>query len=258
MNSFWPRWNENPLFTVCLLVVLAFLTLFLAVKVWNDVSAHRVIGKAPSSRDLITIEGEGKVSGKPTLAQIDVGLYTEGTEVPTAQSENTRKVNDITQAMKNMGVADADIQTNNYSIYPRYDYQNGRQRVIGYSVSQNLHLKIRDLAKIGEALALATQAGANQINGVTFTIDDPTVLKQDARKKALEDARAKAEELAKALNVDIERVVTFSESSTVPAPPSYAYRTTSEAANPVAAPAPEIQPGNLDIISRISVTFEIR
>lgn len=257
MNSIWPKWNENRLFTVLLTLVFVALTSVLLVKTWNAFSLHAVIGKAPTSRDVITIDGEGKVSGKPTLAEIDVGLYTEGTEVPAAQADNTNKVNVITRAMKDLGVADADIQTNNYSIYPRYDYKDGKQSVIGYSVSQNVHLKIRDLSKIGNALSLAAQSGANQINGVNFTIDDPTQLKQEARKKALEDARNKAEELAKALHLDVSRVVTFSESSVNPVPAPYNYR--ADAAVSSAAPAaPDIQPGSLDILSHVSVTFEIR
>ncbi len=256
MPSIWPRWNDNPLFTICLAVTLGFLTLFLGVKIWNDLATHQLIGKAPTARDVITIDGQGKVSGKPTLGQVDVGLYTEGTDVPVTQAENTRKVNEITRAMKELGVADADIATNNYTIYPRYEYHEGKQKVMGYSVSQNLHLTIRDLAKVGQALALATHSGANQINGVTFTIDDPTSLKQEARKKALADARAKAVELADALDVDLSHVVTFTESSDVPATMPYAYR--SEASSPTATPVPDIQPGSLDIFARVSVTFEIR
>lgn len=257
MNTFWPSWKENGYFAALLTILLLSLSVLGGMKAWNAYTEHGTIGRALRDRDTITIEGQGKVTGQPTLAQVDVGLYSEGTDVPDVQQQNAKKVNAIIDAMKALGIAEKDLQTNNYSIYPRYDYAGGTQKVIGYAVSQNVDVKVRDLTKIGVVLTQVTQAGANQVNGVNFTIDDPTQLKQEARKKALDDARKKAQELADALGVKVVRVVTFSESSGTPGPMPYNFKGLS-AVQSAAPVAPDIQPGTLDLTSTISVTFEIQ
>lgn len=258
MSSFWPDQKEQPWFFSLGVVVLALLAIFLAAKAWNEMAMHPQIGVAPITPNVITIDGEGKMTAQPTLAVVNMGLYSEGATVVATQTENTRKVNAIIAAVKALGVKDADVQTSNYNLNPRYDYQNNKQTLIGYSVSQTVDVKVRDLSKVGDALTAATQAGANMINGVSFTIDDPSQLKQEARAKAVADAKTKAEELAKALGVSLIRVTAFSESSdqSQPPMPMMAYRTDAAQA-PVAAPAPDIQSGSLDVTSHVSVSFEL-
>lgn len=252
-----PTWKENPTFAVLLSIVAIALTVFIGVKAWNGVAEHDQIGRAVRDRDVITIDGEGKVTSKPTLAKIDVGLYSEGLTVPVVQADNARKVNAITAGLKALGIKDADLQTSNYSISPKYDYTNNTQHVVGYTVSQSLTVNVRDLAKVGDAIAKATELGANQINGVNFTIDDPTEQKQLARTKAIDDARKKAQELADAMGVKLVKVVTFSESSYPnPSPMPYAMVRMDSAG--VSAVAPDIQAGSLDVTAHVSVTFEIR
>ncbi len=253
----WPNWQEQKPFAVLIAILVVALVGFVGVKTWNEYALHDQIGVSPKTPDTFTIDGEGKVSGEPTLAQVDVGLFSEGKEVAEAQAENSRKANEIIAGMKALGVAEQDMQTSNYSIQPKYDYKDGKQTVSGYVVSQNVNVKVRDLKKVGAVLAKVGERGANQVNGVQFTIDDPTTLKQAARKKALEDAQKKAEELASALGVRIVRVTTFSESAgQLPVMP-YNYRT-ADVVMGGPAPSPEIQTGTLDVVSRVSVTFEIR
>ncbi|MCC6563732.1 SIMPL domain-containing protein, partial [Candidatus Uhrbacteria bacterium] len=102
----------------------------------------------------------------------------------------------------------------------------------------------------------AGELGANQVNGVRFTIDDPTTVQQQARTEAIADAKAKAQELADAMGVKIVKIVTFSESSGGTTPPMFAYRALDAAQS--AAPVPDIQTGSLDVQANVSVTFEIR
>ena len=239
-----------------LLAVGIVLVVFLGVQAWKGVLEARNVGIEPRDRDTFTITGEGKVSAKPTLAEVDLGLYSEGRDVPVVQEANTTKVNAIIAGMKQLGIAD-DIQTSNYNFGPKFDYTDGTARIIGYTVSQNLNIKVRDLTKVGTVLAKATELGSNQVNGVRFTIDDPTTVQQEARKEAIEDAKMKAEELARAMGVKIVKIVTFSESSGGGAtPPIFAYRAMDVAEQ--AAPAPNIQTGSLDVQASVSVTFEIR
>lgn len=256
----FPTFKDQPL-VVSLLTALALMAILLmGANAWNALTERKYIGRIPDQRDTITIEGEGKVTAKPTLAELNAGLYTEARDVLAAQQENTQKVNTMTSALRALGIAEADMQTNNYSIGPRYDYGTNKPRIIGYSVSQNLQIKVRDLAKVGTILSRLGELGANQIYAVSFTIDDPSSLKQDARRKALEDARKKADELGKALGVEIVRVVTFTEGGQMPNNPTPFYRAEAmdAATATIAPPVPDIQAGSLDVTSHVSVTYEIR
>jgi hypothetical protein len=232
------------------------LTIYLVVLIWNGVTAHGQIGLEPRTRDTFTIEGEGKVSAQPTLAEVDLGLYSEGRDVSTVQQTNAGKINTIIAALKQMGIADADIQTTNYNISPKFDYSEGTQNVIGYTVSQNMEVKVRNLSNVGAVLSKAGELGANQVNDVRFTIDDPTEMRQQARTKAIDDAKNKADELAKAMGVRIVKIVTFSESSTGTEPPPIFYQGLE--ASPIPSSVPNIQSGELDVQSHVSVTFEMR
>ncbi len=253
--TFFSTERQQRAFGALTLLLLLCASGWFLARTRNLLAEHEEIGRPTNVRDTISIDGEGKAVGKPTLARVDLGLYTEGADVPSIQAANTRKMNAITDAIKELGVSADDMQTNNYVITTRYDYSpNGQQRVIGYAVSQNMNVKVRDLSKVGSVLARAGELGVNQVNGVQFTIDDPSQLEQEARRKALENARTKAQELADAMGVRLVRVVTFSEAVAAPMPMVMNYRKDAESA----AQAPEIQPGSLDVSSRISVTFEIK
>lgn len=225
----------------------------------NAFEQYNYIGKIVRDRDTIVINGEGKVTAKPDLARIDLGVQTDGTTVKDTQTKNTQKMNDIINAMKTLGIDAKDIQTTNYSIYPRTDWNNGKTTIIGYTVSQNVTVKIRDLDKIGDAIGKAGDLGANQVGGIQFTIDDPTSLQDDARGKAIADARKKAEQLASQLGLTIVKVVTFSENQGGYQPPyPVMYDKAMGGVAAEAAPSPRIESGSLDVSSSVSVTFEVR
>ncbi len=239
-----------------LVAVGTVLVLYLAILSIKALAEYGRVGLEPRPRDTFTIQGEGKISAQPTLAEVDLGLYSEGQDVAPVQQANASKVNAIVSALKQMGVADDDIQTSNYSISPKFEYRDGIQNVVGYIVSQNLKVKVRNLSNVGAVLSRAGELGANQVNGVRFTIDDPTEVRQQARTKAIEDAKRKAQELADAMGVRLVKIVTFSESTGGTEPPPVFYRGLEAA--PVPAVVPDIQAGALDVQSNVSVTFEIR
>lgn len=259
MNSFWPSWKEQPLFSLLVTALLVVLGIFLGLRAWNAVAEHGSIGRVPIVRDTIAIDGYGKVTASPDVARIDLGVYSEGVDVQKTQTDNTEKINAIVNAIKKLDVKSEDVQTSNYSINPKFNWDNGRQTLIGYTVSQNVTVKVRDLKKVGDILTKAGELGANQVNGVTFNIDDPSKLKQQARKKAIEDARDKADELAKALGLNVVRVVNFLESSDrmgYPIPMMATSEAVGKGGGTVSVP--DIQSGSLDIVSNVSVTFEIQ
>lgn len=232
------------------------LAVYLVLLSRNAAKQFDYIGRPESQRDTIVIAAEGKVTALPDIASVSVGVQTEQKNVSEAQSENTRKMNAIIAKLKDLGVAKEDIKTTNYSIYPLYDYPNGRQVARGYSVSQNVDVKIRKLDSIGQVLAAVGELGANQVGGVTFTIDDPEELRQQARMKGLGAAKQKAQALAEAAGVRLGKVVGFSESVGGYYPPPI-YAKALEAYGGAGGPAPSIEQGSQEVIVNVSVSYEI-
>lgn len=251
-----PSPKESPILTGLVGLTLVALSLWMFASTRNTLAQYHIIGKPDNVRDTITIDGEGKVNAKPDIAQVVMGLTSEGVDLGQVQIQNTQKMNALVTALKAAQIAEKDLQTQQYAISPKYDYSGGTQKIIGYQVSQQLLVKIRDLSKVGPLLTQAAQLGANQVQGLVFTFDDPSGLQQEARRKAIVDARQKAEDLAKSLGVSVVKVVSFSESTgSNPIPmPMYAYAAEAKAQ----APAPDIQVGSSDLSARLSVTFEIR
>ncbi len=250
-------YKEQPVLTVLAGLLLAALIVFVGVRTWNSVVEHKYIGKPASVRDTITIEGRGKMTTKPTLALVQFGVVSQATTAAVAQRDNTAKMNAVLQAMQELGIKKDDLETSGYYLNPNYDYNKSPYVITGYSVSQNVSVKVRDFDKIGQVLERGVALGINQVNNVQFSIDDPTSVRDEARMKALEDARKKADALADALGVDVVRVVSFSESpANVPGPMPMYYREAAMASDAVVAPA--IQPGTQDVEMSVSVTFEIR
>jgi len=234
------------------------LVVYLGVLSRNALKAYDYIGRTELQIYTITVSGEGKVTAKPDIAEVSLGLQTENPSVANAQKENTEKMNKIVAALKSLGIEDKDIQTTNYSIYPIYDYPDGQQKLRGYQVAQNVTLKIRNLDKVGDVLAKAGDLGANQIGGLNFTIDEPEVLRQQAREKALLNAKEKAEALAKISGAKLGKLVSFSEGSAGEPIPYYrSFGLEAGVGGAADLKAPEIQPGSQDIVITASVTYEI-
>jgi uncharacterized protein YggE len=256
-KTFWPTWSENKIFTILLaLAFLAFIVIA-AVMIRNSMKQYDYIGKQVQERDTIAISGEGKVTAIPDIANIQLGLTTEKKTVAEAQKENTDKMNQLNKQLKDMGVDAKDIQTNNYSIYPQYDYNVGKQTLRGYQVNQTVTVKIRNMDKIGDILAMSGTLGLNQVGGLSFGIDDPEKLQNEARIKALENAKEKAKALADIMDVKLGKVVSFNESSQYPQPiyKNYAMGIGGAAES---APAPQVESGSLDIVVDAMVVYEIK
>jgi hypothetical protein len=230
--------------------------IYLALLARNAAKQYDYIGRSESQRDTIAISAEGKVTALPDIASISVGVMTEKKSVAEAQKENTAKMNAIIAKVKSFGIAAEDIKTTNYSIFPQYDWIDNRQVERGFQVSQNVEIKVRDLSKTGDILAAVGELGANQVGGVTFTIDDPEDLRQQARIKGLEAAQKKAMALAKAAGVKLGKVVGFSESEGYAQPIYYAKDTAMGLGGGPAA-SPSIESGSQDIVVNVSVVYEI-
>lgn len=209
-----------------------------------------------------SVSGLGKVFAKPDIANLTVGVKTEvKATAAEAVKENTKKMNDIIKTLKDLGIEEKDIKTVNYSLNPSYDWPNGRQRLIGYEVSQNVTIKIRNLDKIGDTIAKTTEKGANQIGNVDFTIDDENELKAQARDLAIEKATAKAEDIAKKTGMHLGKIINVYENQ------YYAPMATNYLAKDMAyglgggsesLPAPSIQVGQNEVSVEVNVVYEVK
>lgn len=254
-DAFWPTWKTNKIFTVTVLLLLVGVLVVLGTVVAKNLKSYQYIGKPTAERDTITISGHGKVTAIPDIATIEVGLMTERSDVASAQKENTEKMNRLIKSLKALGVEDKDIQTSYYNIYPQYDWPNGKQVLRGYQVNQGVSIKIRNLDKIGDILAAAGEGGANQVSGLSFNIDEPEKLRQEARIKALENAKEKAEALAEVAGIKLGKIVSFSEYSETPPVP---YRAIEGLGMGGEGAMPEIEKGTLDIVVNVTVSYEIK
>lgn len=252
--------KPNKLIQGILGLLAIALLVFIFTKTRNAYEEFNYIGKAVRDRDTFTVQGEGKITARPDVARIDLGIQTDGQTVKVAQTENTKKMNEIISAIKTFGINEKDIQTSNYNLTPKIDYTSGRQNIIGYTVSQSVTIKVRALDTAGDVLAKAGELGANQINGLQFTIDDPKLLQEQARDKAIDDARKKAQILADKLGLHLIKVVTFSESAAYPVPMPMMYGMAKDMGRGVeaSAPSPSVESGSLDVLSDVSVTYEVR
>lgn len=249
---------QHPLSGSIYKIAGVFLIFFLATLVVNNIKTFKRIGIADRMPNSITIEGTGKVTAAPNIAVTNIGLVTEKLDVAAAQTENSNKMNALIVSLQKIGIAKDDIRTTQYQIYPKYSYdQKNGSTITGYSVSQGMDVKIRDLSKISEVLAAAGAAGANQVSGIQFTIDEPKNLHAEARTEAVQDAQEKAEKLADELGISLGRVISFSESQGGSAPQPYPMMA-KESADGMGGAAPEIQGGTLDIVSTVAVTYEIQ
>lgn len=250
-------------------VVGIVLALFLGIKTIAEMKSYSLIGKDVPAQTTISVSGEGKVTAIPDIATVSFSVITEAPVVSDAQESATKKMNAAIAAVRGFGVEEKDIQTTGYNISPRYEYSKiavpcmewgcppGRQILTGYQVSQNITVKIRKVADAGKILSKLGETGVSDISGLTFSIDKEDVVKNNAREQAINNAKQKAEILAKQLGVNLVRIVSFSESGNYPI--YYAKTMTADSrGGSVAPPTPEIPVGENTITSNVTITYEIR
>ena len=223
----------------------------------------------PLSGNTISVEGTGKVAAVPDIATVSYTISESATTVAEAQDAATKKSNVALALIKDLGIDDKDIKTTSYNVSPQYSYQGPcysglcppyESRITGYTVSQTVDVKIRDLDQTGGVLAALGDSGVSNLYGPNFVIDDEDELRAEARAEAIREARAKAKILAKNLNVRLVRVVSFFENSGPVYP--YPYGIRSEAfgmgGDSIAAKAPDVPAGENEIAVSVSITYEIR
>ncbi|HZS43171.1 MAG TPA: SIMPL domain-containing protein [Candidatus Paceibacterota bacterium] len=219
----------------------------------------------------IAVSGHGEVFATSTVATFSFTASDRETTVTDAQNKMAVKANAAIDFLKKNGVDQKDIQTIDYSVNPTYADRSaiicptgayncggGTPTINGYEVSETITVKLRDPSKSGTILQGVGSAGVSNISGLSLSIDNPTSLQEAARKLAIDDAKAKAKQLAKDLDIDLDRIVSFQENGNNPGPIPYAKDMALSQAAGSAPVAPEIPVGQNKITSDVTITYEIR
>jgi len=243
----------NKVFMLATVLVLGILVYFVGQMVYQFKFIDR------QNANQITVSGEGKVYAKPDVAVVNLGVTTEGQTTADVIKSNTDKMNAVIKAVKDSGVDEKDILSTAYSLSPLYNYTEAKGRVFqGYTLDQNIEVKIRDFTKIGDILSKATAKGANLANNLQFTIDNPEQFKQEARAKAIEQAKANAQNLAKVSGIKLGKLINVYENYS-PYPIMYNTKALGLGGGAAeSAPAPTIQPGQQEIDVTINLTYQVK
>ena len=212
----------------------------------------------PAGVPTVSVSGHGQVNVPPDTASISIGIDVIQPTLAEAQEQATAQATAVIEALKAAGIADEDIQTAYFNVNILRDYsENGDPtQITGFEITNQLQVTVRDTDMLGDLLDEAVNAGANSINGVTFSVDDQTAAASEARRLAVEDARTKAEELAAAAGLTLGPVVSIAEGTVAPMPPPmYAGAGGDMAKAEAAVP---VQPGSSTIAVDVSMTFELR
>ena len=237
--------------------VLALLALAAVLIACNGAAAAGASPNPVVSVGGITVVGQGEAFGEPDQAQVQVGVETFAPEVSQATSENEATIQAIMAALTAQGIDEKDMQTTNYNLWAEQVYgDQGPEGIAGYRVINQVNVTIRDINKVGDVLAAVTEAGANSIYGVYFSVADPAALEDEARAAAIADARARAAALAELSGVELGDVQIVSEVINQTPPMPLGMGGGGVAMEQAAAPS--ISPGQLSYNVQIQVTFAIK
>lgn len=201
--------------------------------------------------------GKSTITTIPDRVEITLGISRRENDIKQAQSKANEIINKINTEIQALGVKKDDIKTQNYSIYPIYDYQSGDQRITGYSVDISLNVSLDDFEQLNKVVDLATQAGANQVSGIQFKLSDDkeAEIKGQARAEAIEDAKRTAQELAKLAGMKLGKVINVYEEPEAAAPGPYFAAEAMDKGAGGGAPT-NVQPGSTRYSYTVTVSYE--
>lgn len=204
----------------------------------------------------LDVNASGEVTRAPDIAVVSAGVVTRAASAGSALQQAAARMARVRSALRAAGIEDRDIQTSNISLNPEYRYDNNQPpRLTGYTASNTVNVRFRDIASAGKVIDALVAEGANQINGPTLTIDKPEAALDEARAKAVAAGRARADLYARSLGLRVVRVVAVSESgSSYPAPPPMPMMARAE----MAAADTKIDPGEQKLQVNLAMTFELQ
>lgn len=206
---------------------------------------------------VLTVAAEGKSTRAPDIAQFSAGVASTGKNAGAAMAANAAAMSRVIAALKAAGVAPRDIQTANLSLSPQFENlpqgENRAPRIVGYQASNTVSVRARDLTKLGTIIDSLVSAGANQVNGPDFGLDQPDTALDEARTAAMKSARARADLYARAAGLKVLRVVSINESGGyIPQPRLFMAAKTMD----VAAASP-VESGEVATNVNVTVQYEL-
>jgi uncharacterized protein len=204
----------------------------------------------------LEVSATGEATRVPDVAIISAGVVTRQPTATAAIQENSAQMERVLAALKRAGIEDRDVQTSSINLNPEYRYQENRApQLVGYTASNQVSIRFRDIGNTGKILDALVAQGANQINGPTLTIDKPEAAVDEARLKALANGRARADVYARALGKRVARIVSISESGgshPVPPPMPMMMEARAQGADT------KIVPGEQKLQVNLSIVFDLQ
>ena len=202
----------------------------------------------------ITLTATGAIRTSPDKVDITTGVMSQAPTAKEALAKNSAAMTEVIAALKSEGLDPKDIQTTNFTVQPLYEERkDGRSpNIVGYQVTNSVHLTVHDIGKLGQILDKVVTLGANDVNSIEFGVAEPEALKDEARKLAMRNAIANAKLYAEAAGARLGKVLTISEEQWTPVA-----RYASPAPMEMAAKAVPIEAGTATVEARVTVTFEL-
>jgi hypothetical protein len=251
--------NNKTHFFQFILALGAIFIFLLLVKVF-DISYPLTLTSTTKTSELAVV-GEGKVEAVPDTAYVDVGITVNNSPtVEQAQKMIDDVNNKIIEAMKKLQIKKEDIKTSNYSIYPNYSYDKEPSKISGYNGNVTISIKVKNTQNTAKVIEEATKAGANNIQGTRFVIDNPQNYRELAREKAIKNAKEQAQKLTKNLGIKLGKIVNVVEST--PVNPALGYSTraflpsSSDGLGGADESGAAFEPGSQTVSSVVTLYFE--
>ena len=261
----------KKIFSIAVIGLLVVATLHILTGSFFHLGRGSMMGGFDSREEnVITVTGQGEVNAVPDIASVSFSIQKDATTAKEAQTQVAEIEKKALDFLKTSNILDKDIKTTNSSFYPKYEYKysklmpcneygcppsNGKSVIVGYTASESITVKVRNTDDTGKIIEGLSALGVSNLSGPDFMIDDEDGLKEIARKNAIDDAKMKAEKLAKDLGIRLGSITSFSESGDYYPPMMYAKAEMSDSAG---SSAPVLPKGENTITSNVTITYEIR
>lgn len=254
--------NANQIVTNLLSLLIFFILLFAFTKILGPIPFD-VTQVTTSKSDAFTVTGEGKVETKPDSATVRLGVVSRGATSEQAQNLLNANINKVVAAVKALGVAEDDIRTENYNIYPEYGdvrpvvggTTTDQNRISGYTANTNITVTVKTAEIANKVIDAGTSNGANQVGGVDFQVKDKEAALNQAREMAVADAKKKAEDASRIAGFKLGKVINYSESEGG----GYPVPMLAKAQDAQGGGVPtQVQPGTNEVMVTVSLSYEIR
>ncbi len=238
------------------ILICSIILVFLWVVKVFDISYPLTIVSTNKSTEL-SVVGEGKVDVLPDTAYVELGISAFSPDsVDKVEQKISETNNSIINALGSLGIKKEDIKTSNYSINPEYNYEDKINKISGYNGNVTLTVKIKDVKKASLVLGMATKAGANQVYGLRFSVENPSIYREKARNNAISNAKEQAQKMAKTLGINLGKISNIIESSPGSIAPFYARTMDAKGLGGAESISANIETGSQTITSTVTLYFE--